>query len=158
MKKGNQVLILHNIRSVYNTGAIFRTADALGISKIYLIGETPTPFDRFGRARKDFAKTALGSETTIPWEYTKTISPVLAKLKKEGFSIFAIEQDKESVDYKKVKITGNVACILGSETKGVPSPVLKKCDKILEIPMNGMKESLNVSVAAGIVLYRLFDK
>ena len=91
MKKRNQVLILHNIRSVYNTGAIFRTADALGISKIYLIGETPTPFDRFGRARKDFAKTALGSEKTMSWEYSKTISPIITKLKKEGFSIFAIE-------------------------------------------------------------------
>jgi tRNA G18 (ribose-2'-O)-methylase SpoU len=94
----------------------------------------------------------------MSWEYSKTISPIITKLKKEGFSIFAIEQDKESVDYKKVKIAGSVACVLGSETKGVPSSVLKKCDKVLEIPMNGMKESLNVSVAAGVVLYRLFDK
>ena len=152
------ILILHNIRSVYNTGAIFRTADALGISKIYLIGETPTPNDKFGRPRKDFAKTALGSEKTMSWEYVKTISPLLTKLKKDGFSIFAIEQDKNSIDYKKVKVAGNTACILGSETRGVPVSVLKKCDKILEIPMNGEKESLNVSVSAGIVLYRLFDK
>ena len=86
------VLILHNIRSVYNTGAIFRTADALGISKIYLIGETPTPYDRFGRARKDFAKTALGSETTMPWEYYKTISPVLTKLKREGCYCYPLPQ------------------------------------------------------------------
>ncbi len=153
-----KILILHNIRSVHNTGAIFRTADALGVTKIYLIGETSTPLDRFGRARKDFAKTALGSEKTMQWEYYKTVSPVIAKLKKEGFSILAIEQDKDSIDYKKVKVAGNTACILGSETKGVPKALLKKCDKVVEIPMQGGKESLNVSVAAGIVLFRLFDK
>lgn len=153
-----KLLILHNIRSVHNTGALFRTADALGIDMIYLIGETATPFDRFGRARSDFAKTALGSELTMPWKYYKTIAPVLTRLKKEGYTIYAIEQSPDSMDYKKAKPVRLSACILGSETRGIPNAVLKKVDHILEIPMRGMKESLNVSVAGGIVLYRLFDR
>jgi 23S rRNA (guanosine2251-2'-O)-methyltransferase len=158
LKSTQKYLILHNIRSVHNTGAIFRTADALGIDKIYLIGETATPFDRFGRPRSDFVKTALGSEKTMPWEYFRTIAPVLKKLKKQGFSLYAIEQSPTSVDYKKVKPAKLSACILGSETRGIPPSVLSQVDHVLEIPMRGMKESLNVSVAAGIVLYRLFDK
>ncbi len=157
-KKNTRILILHNIRSVYNTGAIFRTADAIDIDTIYLVGETPTPVDRFGRLRNDFAKTALGSEKTVPWEYFKTIGPVMKKLKKDGFSMYAIEQAKDSKDYKKVSPANLSACILGSETKGIPASILKKVDHILEIPMNGKKESLNVSVATGIVLYRLFDR
>ena len=98
LKSTQKLLILHNIRSVHNTGALFRTADALGIDMIYLIGETATPFDRFGRARSDFAKTALGSELTMPWKYYKTIAPVLTKLKKEGYTSCAIKQTPVSMD------------------------------------------------------------
>ena len=149
------ILILNDIRSTHNVGSIFRTADACGISKIYLVGTTPAPIDRFGRERKDVAKTALGAEKTVSWEHVKSVVPLLTKLKKEKFSIFALEQSKNSIDYKKVKVEKNTAIILGSEVGGIKESVLNKCDKILEIPMMGKKESLNVSVATGIVLFRI---
>jgi tRNA G18 (ribose-2'-O)-methylase SpoU len=154
MKKEN-VLILNDIRSTHNVGSIFRTADACGISKIYLVGTTPTPIDRFGRERKDVAKTALGAEKTIPWEYFENINILLTKLKKEKFTIIAIEQSEKAVDYKSVELKNNSAIILGSEVDGVPEDVLKECDIIAEIPMLGKKESLNVSVATGVVLFRI---
>ena len=100
--KIRKVIILDNIRSVYNVGSIFRTSDALGIDKIYLCGYTPTPIDRFGRARYDLAKVALGAEKDIPSEYFTDTKKLIKKLKKEGFQIIAIEQDKKSVDFKKV--------------------------------------------------------
>src|ERR1035437_10119501 len=97
------VAILHDIRSVINVGAIFRTCDAAGISKIYLTGITPTPLDRFGRTRADMAKAALGAEETVVWEFSKEIEPILAMLKKENYKIIAIEQLPTSLDYKKVR-------------------------------------------------------
>ncbi len=136
---------------------MFRTADAAGIDKIYLIGTTPTPIDRFGRKRKDLAKSALGAEEYVAWEYKKTISPLLSKLKKEGFYVIAIEQDKNSVDYRKLKANSYKlkAFLVGTEVTGIPKNILKKCDVIAEIPMRGKKESLNVSVALGIALFRV---
>src|ERR1035437_10061101 len=98
-KNQENILILNDIRSVENVGAMFRTADAAGISKIYLIGYTPTPLDRFGRKRKDLAKSALGAEEFVPWEQKKTISSLIAKLKKDKFKTIAIEQAKNSIDY-----------------------------------------------------------
>ncbi|MBP6060577.1 MAG: TrmH family RNA methyltransferase [Candidatus Pacebacteria bacterium] len=151
------ILILNDIRSVENVGAMFRTADAAGIDKIYLIGTTPTPIDRFGRKRKDLAKSALGAEEYVAWEYKKTIFPLLSKLKKEGFYVIAIEQDKNSVDYRKLKASSYKlkAFLVGTEVTGIPKNILKKCDVIAEIPMRGKKESLNVSVALGIALFRV---
>jgi 23S rRNA (guanosine2251-2'-O)-methyltransferase len=154
-KNQENILIIHNVRSVQNVGAIFRTADAAGIDKIYLTGYTPTPLDRFGRKRGDLAKAALGAEEFMLWEQKKNILPLLTKLKREKFSIFAIEQDKKSVDYKKVKLKNKNVFIVGAEVTGIPKNVLKKCDIIAEIPMRGKKESLNVSVACGIVLFRV---
>src|SRR6185369_12406946 len=123
-KKINQqnILILHDIRSVENVGAMFRTADAAGIDKIYLTGYTPTPLDRFGRKRGDLAKSALGAEEFVPWEYKKTISPLLLKLKKEKFQIIAIEQDEKSIDYKTLRLRSGQghAFILGTEVTGIP--------------------------------------
>lgn len=152
------VLILHNIRSVYNVGALFRTADSVGITRIILSGYSPTPIDRFGRARTDLAKSALGSELHIPWEYVKTPNAKIKSLKKENFSIVGVEQNESSTDYKKVKKLHKMVFILGTETTGISKSLLALCDTIAEIPMNGVKESLNVSVAAGIVLYRILDK
>lgn len=154
MKKNQEnILILHNIRSVENVGAIFRTADAAGINKIYLTGYTPTPIDRFGRKRGDLAKSALGAEEFVAWEQKKGISSLLLKLKKENYLIIAIEQDKKSIDYKKVKLENKNAFIVGTEVTGIPKDVLEKCDVIAEIPMRGKKESLNVSVACGVALF-----
>ena len=156
MKKEKQnILILHNIRSVTNVGAMFRTADAAGINKIYLTGYTPTPLDRFGRKRGDLAKSALGAEEFVLWEQKKNILPLLTKLKKENFFIIGIEQAKNSIDYKKVKLEEKNAFIVGAEVTGIPKKVLEKCDIIAEIPMRGKKESLNVSVALGIALFRI---
>ncbi|HEV7423975.1 MAG TPA: TrmH family RNA methyltransferase [Candidatus Paceibacterota bacterium] len=152
MKQEN-ILILHNIRSVENVGAMFRTADAAGIHKIYLTGYTPTPLDRFGRKRKDLAKSALGAEEFVPSEYKKLVSTVISKLKKEKFFLVAIEQAKNSIHYKKVKLKNKNAFIVGAEVTGIPKDILEKCDVIAEIPMRGKKESLNVSVALGIVLF-----
>lgn len=150
-------LLLHDIRSVYNVGAIFRTADAVGVSKIYLTGYSPTPLDRFNRPRADLAKSALGSELTVPWEYAKTPRPLLAKLRKEGFEIISVEQAPNAVDYKKTKPRRKSLIIFGNEVLGIPKVIIKKSDAIAEIPMKGKKESLNVSVSAGIVLFRWFD-
>ncbi|MCU0660144.1 MAG: TrmH family RNA methyltransferase [Candidatus Pacebacteria bacterium] len=154
MKKISAVLILHDIRSAHNVGAIFRTADAVGITKIYLTGITPLPIDRFGKARKDITKAALGAENTIPWESKKMIQPLITTLQKEGFFVAAIEQSDRSIDYKKYKPSTNVAFVLGNEVSGIAERILSRCDSVLEIPMRGKKESLNVSVAAGIVLYQ----
>lgn len=157
LKKQRTLLILHNIRSVYNVGAIFRTADAAGISKIYLTGYTPAPLDRFGKVRKDIAKSALGAEKTVPWEQSARIGDIVKKLKKEKTKIVAIEQSPRSIDYKKFKMSGATAFILGNEVGGIEKNILKQCDKVIEIPMRGKKESLNVSVSAGIVLFRVLD-
>ncbi len=154
-KPKNLVLILPDIRSAINVGAIFRTCDAMGIDKIYLVGTTPSPSDRFGRIQKDIAKSALGAETWVPWEYKKTLLPLIKELKKNSFQIIAIEQDERAVDYKKVKVKSKVAFIVGLEVGGLDVKILKECDVIAEIPMKGKKESLNVSVATGVALSRM---
>ena len=155
MQKKENILILHNIRSVENAGAMFRTADAVGIDKIYLTGHTPAPLDRFGRKRKDLAKSALGAEEFVSWEQVKNVSILISKLKKTHYLIIGIEQDKKSVDYKKVKLKNKNVFIVGTEVSGIPQNILRKCDIIAEIPMRGKKESLNVSVALGIALSRI---
>ncbi|MEI8130596.1 MAG: TrmH family RNA methyltransferase [bacterium] len=157
-KQSDAVLILPDIRSTYNVGAIFRTADAVGVAKIYLVGITPAPLDRFGRVRSDIAKSALGAEQTVPWEQCARIAPLITRLKKVGYTIVAIEQSARSVDYKKVRVSGPTAFILGNEVTGIPQSVLAKSDIIAEIPMQGMKESLNVSVATGIALFRMLGQ
>ncbi len=155
--KNQVVLILDNIRSNHNVGSIFRTADGAGVGKIYLCGTTPSPLDRFGRVVGEIAKTALGAEHSIEWEYVKTTGSVVRKLKKEGYKIIAIEQSKNSVDYKKVKVGEKSAIIVGNEVEGISKSVLKLCDTVAEIPMQGKKESLNVSVATGIALFRILN-
>ncbi|MEI6396579.1 MAG: TrmH family RNA methyltransferase [Candidatus Taylorbacteria bacterium] len=157
-------LILDNIRSVHNVGSIFRTAETLGIKEIYCIGTTPTPLDRFGRKRKDFAKVALGAEDILKWEHVSEAATLIKKLKKSGFEVVALEQSPRAVDYKSVKVTNNsggakkVAIILGNEVDGVSLELLKSVDIIAEIPMAGKKESLNVSVAGAVFLFRLLDR
>jgi len=150
-------ILLHNIRSVYNVGAIFRTADAVAISKIYLTGYTPTPIDKFGLARKDFAKCALGSEKSVNWEHAKSPTGLINRLKKDGFKIISVEQSKKSVDYKKAKLGSKNLVIFGNEVSGISKSIIEKSDIIAEIPMRGKKESLNISVSAGIVLFHWFD-
>ena len=158
----NAYLLLDNIRSVHNTGSIFRTADTLGIKKIFCGGTTPDPIDRFGRKRTDFGKVALGAENSIKWEHVADLPIFIKKFKKENpdFKVIALEQSKTSVDYKSIHIpeTESALIILGNEVDGVHGDILKLCDIVAEIPMKGDKESLNVSVAAGVFLFRLLDR
>ncbi len=155
LMKPETILILDNIRSTHNVGSIFRTADAAGVSKIYLVGTTPDPIDRFGREQSDIAKTALGAEKSIPWEHTETTLEVLAKYP-EHFKV-ALEQAENSTDYKTLEPQEKNLIILGPEVTGLPKEILDACDAIAEIPMQGDKESLNVSVATGIFLFRFLD-
>jgi tRNA G18 (ribose-2'-O)-methylase SpoU len=156
-KRKEILVVLPDIRSSYNVGSVFRTCDAVGVSKIFLTGFTPCPLDKFKRSNKEIAKTALGAEKSVEWEYREDMESLLVQLKKEGFQIIAVEQSENSVDYKKVKPAEKCSIIFGSEVGGLPKEILKQCDIIAEIPMHGEKESLNVSVAAGVVLYRMFD-
>ncbi len=150
-----KIAALDNLRSVHNVGSIFRTANAAGIEKIYLCGTTPTPLDKWGDKRSDFAKVALGAEETLSWEYQENVNECLKKLKSEGAYIIAIEQDEKSIDYKLVEIAGkkDVAFVIGPEVDGMTKETLSLCDVIAEIPMLGSKESLNVTIAFGIAVY-----
>lgn len=154
-----KIVILDNLRSVYNVGSIFRTANAAGIQKIILCGTTPTPLDKKGARRSDFAKVALGAENTVQWEYVERTIDAIVALKKDHFYVIAFEQDEKSVDYKKVSIEGkeNIAFIVGPEVVGIDNEILRSVDIIAEIPMLGTKESLNVTIAFGIGVYRILD-
>ena len=148
-------VLIHDIRSTHNVGSIFRTADAAGVSRVYLSGFSPTPLDKYGRERRDIAKVSLGGEKSVSWEYTDNHFKLIKKLKKEGFEIVGLEQGENSVDYKKFKISKQILLIVGNEVAGMDKKVLSLCDKIVEIPMKGEKESLNVSVAFGVAIYRI---
>jgi 23S rRNA (guanosine2251-2'-O)-methyltransferase len=151
----NCVLILDNIRSVENTGSIFRTAECLGVSKIFLIGTTPAPIDRFGRKRQDFAKVSLGAEEMVLWEYFKDAKDPILDLKDQSFQIISLELDPNSSNLREFKAEENFALVIGNEVSGVSSEIKGLSDAIVEIPMRGKKESLNASVAAGIALFML---
>ena len=150
-------VLLHNIRSTHNVGSIFRTADAMGVSKIYISGYTPIPLDKYGRWRKDIAKVALGAEKSLSWEQVKSPASLIKKLKKAGYQIVALEQSKNSIDYKKAKIKFPVLFIVGNEVTGIDSELLAQSHIVTEIKMLGKKESLNVSVAFGIALARMLN-
>lgn len=155
----NRVVILNNIRSNQNVGSIFRTADATGVTKIILVGYTPTPIDRFGRENKGLTKASLGAEKFVKWEKVETLEKVINDLKNfsKNFMIVGIEQDKKAINYRKIKNnkTKNIALVFGNEVDGLSKEDLQFCDVIAELPMLGQKESLNVSVCAGVVLYSL---
>jgi len=148
-------LILHNIRSLHNVGSIFRTADCAGVKKIFLTGYTPAPVDIFGKTKNEIKKTALGAERTIDWEKYKDIGKLILKLKKQKIKIIALEQSQNSINYKKFRPEFPLALIVGNEVRGISKQILKKCDNTVEIPVAGKKESLNVAVAAGIILFEL---
>lgn len=169
----NAVVVLPDIRSAHNVGSVFRTADAAGVKRIYISGYTPTPLNKFNKPQPQIAKTALGAEKTIAWEYFESHITLLNKLKKECFKIVAVEQTNNSINYKSLSLEGlfndinkktidkkvgeeslPIAFVFGNEVLGLPKKILDKVDVCIELPMNGMKESLNVSVTAGIVLFQ----
>jgi tRNA G18 (ribose-2'-O)-methylase SpoU len=148
-----KVIILENIRSAYNVGAIFRTADASGVDKIYLVGYTPAPTDRFGRMQPEIKKTSLGASEYIEWEQVGSITQVIDRLKETDFQVVAIEINNNSQSLIDFVPQDKVAYILGNEVEGVSDEALSLADQVRHLPMLGKKESLNVSVTAGIVMY-----
>lgn len=151
------VVVLDNIRSVYNVGSIFRTANACGIGKVILCGITPGPLDAKGRKRSDFAKVSLDAEEKVLWERSVTTVDALHSLHEEGYYIVAIEQDASSVDYKDVVAQPKTCFVLGSEVDGIDKETLSLCDVVAELPMLGSKESLNVTIAFGVAAYRILN-
>ncbi|MBU1682839.1 RNA methyltransferase, partial [Patescibacteria group bacterium] len=150
MPRQKKVCVLaHNIRSMHNIGSIFRTSDGAGVSKVYLTGYSACP------PRKEITKTALGAEDFLPWEFYKDPVELVKKLKKDGVQIIALECLSSGEDIFKFKPKSCCCLIVGNEIEGVPMDLLDLCDATVEIPMRGMKESLNVSVAFGIGIYAL---
>lgn len=149
------IVILDNLRSIYNTASIFRTADAVGVDQIILCGTTPTPLDKWGRTNNAFSKVSLGAESSVSWIYKPDILEAINELRSDKYTIVALEQSEDSVDLFQYTSPTKIAMVVGPERTGMDEKVLKNCDTILEIPMFGAKESLNVSVAFGIAAYVL---
>jgi len=154
------IVIFYNIRSTYNVGAILRSCDCLGINEVVFTGYTPfldkgLPHEQ-EKLRKQIHKTALGAEEMLPWRRIDKIEEAISILKKEGYSLCALEQGEASLNLAEAQEwPDKIALILGEEVHGIPQPILDQCDKLLEIPMAGQKESFNVSVATGIALWEL---
>lgn len=142
-------VVCDNIRSLENIGSIFRTADALGVSKIFLCGISGKP------PHHKISKTAIGAEEKIPFEYCRQTGRLIDNLKKSKINIIVLEQAKSAVIYTKFKPKFPLALIVGNEVKGISKKILKKADKIIFLPMSGQKESLNVSVAFGVAGYEI---
>ena len=145
------VVSCDSIRSLHNGGSVFRTSDGVGINKIYLCGITGHP--SVPKAERKISKVALGAQDFVEWEYISQSWRLADKLKKEGYQIVSLEQTPKSISYTKFKPKFPLALIIGNEGKGVKESLLKRSDKVINIPMRGQKESLNVSVALGIVAY-----
>lgn len=168
MRKNELVLIIHNVRSAHNVGALFRTADGAGVAKIFLTGYTPRPYVPeksisggrrqhifITKAEKELAKTALGAEESMEWTSAISLNKVVAALREKKYTIVGLEQSIKSTNYRRYVPVSSVALIVGNEVRGLDRRVLKECDVILEIPMHGQKNSLNVAVATGIALYQI---
>lgn len=143
------ILLAHNIRSLWNVGSFFRTADAMQVEKIYLTGYTAVP------PRREISKTAIGAEDWIDWEYQEDPIATISTLKKGGWKIVGLELTDNAQKVSEYESPEKVCLVLGHEVTGVPEEIIKLCDDVIYIPMHGKKESLNVSVAAGIALDRL---
>ncbi len=154
-KRVRLVVILNHIRSLYNVGSIFRTADGIGIEKLWLCGITGTP----GSSRTTISKTALGAEMVVNWEYAWDAHSVARVYKAHGYEIVLLEQIKGARSFEEYQPANKPVClVLGNEVEGVSDELLKLCDVPIEIEMAGLKNSLNVSVAFGIVAYDIKRK
>jgi len=140
-------LVMDNIRSMYNVGAMFRTCDGVRVKKILLCGMTATP------PREKIYKTSLGAVEYVDWQYYKSAKDAILELKKQGVRIVCLEQTDKSINYKKEKYKAPIAIVVGHELNGVSKDVLALCDQCVEIPMYGLANSLNVATSAGIILY-----
>lgn len=148
------IIILDDIRSLHNIGAVFRTADAFLIEKIYLCGITATP------PNKEIHKTALGATESVNWEYRKDVNEVVSELLSENVKVLAVEQVQNAVMLHQFQVVSGqkYALVFGNEVKGVSQSVVDKADNVIEIPQLGTKHSLNISVSAGIVVWDIFQK
>lgn len=148
------IIILDDVRSLNNIGSVFRTADAFLIEKIYLCGITATP------PHKDIHKTALGATESIDWEYQKNAAELVNDLKAKGVAVFAIEQAENSISLQNFEVQQNkkYAFVLGNEVKGVSQVTVNHCDGVVEIPQEGTKHSLNISVATGVAVWAFYQK
>ncbi len=151
-EKSPLIIIADNIRSMHNVGSIFRTSDAFLVEKIFLCGITPTP------PHREIQKTALGATESVDWQYAENTLDVINQLKKEGWTILALEQTTNSVmlDELKVEKGEKIAIVLGNEVEGVNQEVINLCHKAVEIPQFGTKHSFNVSVSCGIMLWQVY--
>jgi 23S rRNA (guanosine2251-2'-O)-methyltransferase len=148
------VVLLDNIRSLYNTGSILRTADAAGVERVVLCGITPRP-DQGSRQRRAIAKTALGAEDTVPWEHQPDAREALRALATAGYHLVAVETSPEAVDLYTWTPTWPICLVFGHEREGIAPDLAEHVDAVVRIPMLGHKGSLNVATAAGVVLYEL---
>lgn len=155
------VLIAHNLRSAHNIGSLLRTADGLGVSKVYLTGYTPYPTAPHDsrlphmqlKITNHIHKTALGAEKSQAWEHNSDIIHLLENLQSDGYQLIALEQAPTSVPLPDFKVASKVALVVGNEVEGLENDVLNSCQTIVEIPMKGQKESFNVVQAAAMALY-----
>ena len=145
------IIIMDNIRSLSNVGAFFRSADAFRIGELVLCGITACP------PHREIHKTALGADETVKWRYYESTEAACQALKSEGYRIFAVEQVDDSVPLQDFKFEPNSAYILGNEVEGVSEEALPYCEGAIELPQAGTKHSINVSVCAGIVMWRVFE-
>lgn len=147
------VVVLDNVRSMHNVGAVFRTSDAFLIDKIYLCGITATP------PHKEIHKTAIGAENSVDWEYIQDANELVINLKKEGYEIITIEQTEGSVLLNEFKVDSSqkYAIVMGNEVDGVQQSIIDQCNTCIEIPQSGTKHSLNVSVCTGIILWKWYE-
>jgi len=144
------IAVLENIRSAYNVGSVFRTADAFLIEAIYICGYSAKP------PHKEIKKTALGAEETVTWKHFKNSCDAIEELRNKQFKIYAVEQVENSISLEKFKTeTGKIAVIFGNEVTGVEQSTIQLCDGTIEIPQLGMKHSLNIATAAGVVLWEI---
>jgi len=145
------IVVLDNVRSLHNVGSVFRTADAFLIDAVYLCGITATP------PQVEIHKTALGAENTVEWKYFEHTLDAVRLLKQNNYQILAVEQAENSISLEKIRLDNRrYAIIFGNEVKGIDQTVMDYCDACIEIPQFGTKHSLNVSVAAGIVIWEIF--
>jgi len=140
-------VVLNDIRSLHNVGSIFRTADGAGVEKIWLCGITGYP------PHPQIAKTAIGAEQRVAWDYRKDAVALIKKLKSQGYQIVLLEQIQQSLQYHKFKPTAPTCLVIGNEISGISDELVSLCDVAVEIEMSGIKNSLNVSVAFGIIAY-----
>lgn len=146
------ICILENIRSMYNVGSIFRTADAVRVAELYLAGYTPVP------PRKEIDKTALGATESVPWQHFDNARAAVEQARKKGYSIWVLEQTAGGEDLLTLEVKEPVALVLGNEVWGISDDIVKMADRAVELPMLGHKQSLNVSVAFGVAVYSLYNQ